>query len=93
MSAEFQLRNVDAKINAGLLGGGISSSVVSSITSVLSIKFSEDELAAIMTVLGIVLRAAGLQGLFSFVTLLIQLEQQYVAGVKPPATPVANTSK
>lgn len=76
MSAELELH----KINAANIN--IDPSAL--IKQVLSIKFTDAELAAIMTVLGIVLRAAGLQGLYDFVAMLIKLEQQYIA-TKAPA--------
>lgn len=90
MSSEFKLD----RVNAGLFGLPIN--LPGSLESVLAIKFNDQELAAIMTVIGIVLRAAGLQGLYSFIALMIQLEQQYIAGKTgttptPPAAPTANT--
>lgn len=75
--SELELNKVNAqKLDANLLGGVNPADIIN---QVLSIKFNEEELAAIMTVLGIVLRAAGLQGLYDFVALLIKLEQQYIA--------------
>lgn len=77
------------RTNAALFGLS-KDSVGNVIQSLLQIKFNEQELAAILTVLGIVLKAAGLQGLQEFIHLLIRLEQQYVA-TKAPA-PAANTA-
>lgn len=89
MSSEFKLE----KLNAGLFGLPIN--LPAGVEQVLAIKFSDQELTAIMTVIGIVLRAAGLQGLYSFIALMIQLEQQYVAGktgtTPAPTPPAANT--
>ncbi len=79
------------RVNAALFGiGGANTNIGDVVGSILQVKFSDAELQAIITVVGIVLKAAGLQGLADFVNMLIRLEQQFIAN--KTATPAANTA-
>jgi len=79
--------------NAALFGFGGNTAVTDVVSKILQVKFSDAELQAILTVLGIVLKAAGLQGLQDFIAMLVRMEQQFIAAKQPAATPAANTSK
>lgn len=81
------------RTNAAIFGFGGNTNISDVVSGILQVKFNDQELQAILTVVGIVLRAAGLQGLQDFVALLVRLEQQFVAGkTAAPAAPAANTA-
>lgn len=75
--SELQLEKVQANILTDTVGGILN--------QVMAIKFTDEEMSAILTVLGIILRGAGLTGLLDFITMLVKLEQQYVS-TKAPET-------
>lgn len=84
MSDELEVH----RVNAALFGIGGNNNIGNIVQTILQVKFSDAELQAILTVLGIVLKAAGLQGLQDFVSMLVRLEQQFIA----TKTPAANTA-
>lgn len=70
--------------HANLFGGANPAGTIAN--AVMSIQFTPEEISAILTVISIALKAAGLQGLQDIVTMMFSWEQQWVA----KSTPAAN---